>query len=137
MGDPQVDAFDSAIAELLRRREQRRVAADVDTDDGVDHEQTAETYDRVIAVLREARHSHAEQARGEGTDAEVVLQTTAADGTERRLRIEPTGVLDLPWILAEQRRDPATGTWDPVGTEGLADFELTDARSLTNTDTGP
>lgn len=124
MRDSGPEAIDSAIAELLRRREQRRAVADVEASDRARrHREAADAYDRVIDVLRSVRGRDARSNPG-GSDAEVLFQYETTDGTEHRRLIERTTMPDTPYVLTEQTRPPGASEWRHVGAEPIADYHL-------------
>ena len=131
--DPAPGPVDTAIAELLRRKEQRRVAAaDLATHDETRHETAAETYDAVIDVLRQIRDAHTAAAddtpeTGVRVDAEelVIVEATDAGHRRRTYRAAP----DTPGVDAglEVDRWHADG-WRPVGEETVAQLVVNGER---------
>ena len=131
--DPAPGPVDTAIAELLRRKEQRRVAAaDLGTHDETRHETAADTYDAVIGVLREIRDAHAAAAADPpttgvtvDTDELVIVEATETGHRRRTYRAEP----DAPGVDArlEVSRWHADG-WRVVGEEPIAQLVVNGER---------
>ena len=124
---------DTAIAELLRRKEQRRVAADdLATHDETRHETAADTYDAVIDVLRQIRDAHTAAAADTpetgvrvDTDELVIVEATEAGHRRRTYRAAP----DTPGVDARLKvaRWHADG-WRVVGEEPIAQFVVNGER---------
>ena len=123
---------DTAIAELLRRKEQRRVAAaDLATHDETRHETAADTYDAVIDVLRQIRDAHTAAAAdtpetGVRVDANelVIVEATDAGHRRRTYRAAPATPVDA---RLEVDRWHADG-WRPVGEETVAQLVVNGER---------
>ena len=122
MNAPEPAPVDTAIAELMRRKQQRHVAAESDPADR--HAAAAETYDTVIGVLREIRDAHAAAAVDPpetgvtiDTDELVIVEATAAGHRRRTYR----AASDTPGVDArlEVARWHADG-WRVVGEEPIA-----------------
>ena len=136
MNGPDPGPVDTAIAELARRKEQRRVAAaDLAVRDERRHETAAETYDTVIGVLREIRDAHAAAAADPpetgvtiDTDELVIVEATETGHRRRRTyRAAP----DTPGVDArlEVARWHADG-WRVVGEEPIAKFVVNGTRAF-------
>ena len=133
MNDPEPGPVDTAIAELTRRKEQRRVAAaDLAVRDERRHETAAETYDTVIGVLREIRDAHAAAAADPPTtgvtidaDELSIVEATEAGHRRRTYRAAP----DRPGVDARLTvaRWHADG-WRVVGEEPIAEFVVNGER---------
>ena len=130
--DPVPGPVDTAIAELLRRKEQRRVAAaDLATHDETRHETVAETYDAVIDVLRQIRDAHTAAAddtpdTGVRIDADelVIVEATEAGHRRRTYRAAPATPVDTRLEVARWHADG----WRVVGEEPVAQLVVNGER---------
>ena len=132
MTDPEPGPLDTAIAELTRRKQQRHAAAESDPTGR--HAAAAETYETVIAVLREIRDAHAAAAADPpetgvtiDTDELVIVEATERGHRRRTYRAEP----DTPGVDArlEVSRWHADG-WRVVGEEPIAQFVVNGTRAF-------
>ena len=128
---PEPGPVDTAIAELTRRTQQRHVAAESDPADR--HAAAADTYETVIAVLREIRDAHAAAAEppetGVTIDADelVIVEATETGHRRRTYRAAP----DAPGVDArlEVARWHADG-WRVVGEDPIAQFVVNGTRAF-------
>ena len=132
--DAAPSPVDTAIAELLRRKEQRRVAAaDHGTHDSGRHETVAEAYDSVIDTLRQIRDAHAAAARSsvdemgcdDRSDELSIVEVTEAGNRRRTYR----AAIETPGVDArlEVSRWSPDG-WRVVGEEPIAQFVVNGER---------